>query len=969
MKLRPIFSILAIAALLIPAWCIPALADDQIAPKKIVSPPIEETLEANQFGRPIAVDDTTMVVGVPLSDLGGLQSGGLHVFQQDVGGWGHRTEIRASDAHGFDQFGCSVDIDGRTIVAGACNHRLRGPRSGAAYVIRDVSLMNDWSEYTEVRLMAADAAPNDRWGSSVGVSGRSIIVGAPGANHHSFGAFGAASVFHDLSATGNWSQIVERKIESSSTLAYSSEFGTAVAIRGSDVIVTAPGESSSYPIVSNVTFSFRDVSAGGDWSQVVERHILTPQSLSAVREFGESVSFGTDHSFVVAAPVDPIGGSAMSDNGEVIVVLDTSPSADWSDIRYVRLNGPNDGELRRFGSSVAMDGSRLLVGAPRTSCGEGQFWCGSFFRFDDTSPSGDWSSFDRLMTAAPDPSPYDEFGRAVAFVGDEIVVGAPRDGDVAPVAGSVYVFDTGSSPTMRQEITLLGTGTTGGVYFGYRLASNNRVMLAATLGYDGGPELQIYVRDRNWQLRHRITVEGFPYDAVFAGANAFVGQPDHPEGNRILHIRDTSTERDWSSVATQWIVPSIGDGSDSFGRSIALRGRFLFVGGPYSDRSGTNAGAVLVLRDTSSERDWSSFTEVELAPTSTLLSWDLFGFDVDAHSRTLVVGAPSSSSATGSVVVFVRDSSATAGWSEIVRVTPSEAVPGDSFGQRVSTDGHGRILVGAKDADTGGVRSAGAACLVLDLSEDEDWSSIETRWIEPLSPNEYGSFGYDVAILDSQGIVGQIQPTYSGASKVGRAVFLRDLSSAGDWSDISRSEIRPPYDDHEDYFGYSVALTKNNAWVAAPLSRYAGAANGSVFQYRVRNLGWNHGTPTPTPVPTATPSPTPTVVASPTPTATPTATPSSTPTMTPTPTTPTPTWTPTWTTTPTWTPTWTMTPTFTPTSTPPVPTPTSTFTPTPTQTPTWTSTWTMTPTFTPTSTPPVPTPTPTPTSTFTPTPT
>ena len=84
----------------------------------------------------------------------------------------------------------------------------------------------------------------------------------------------------------------------------------------------------------------------------------------------------------------------------------------------------------RFGAALAVDGSHLLVGAPGARQGSGLVF--AYRRFEP----GDWELRQVLATGAPD-QPTGAFGTTLAILGDELWVGAPlaRDG-----SGEVHRF-------------------------------------------------------------------------------------------------------------------------------------------------------------------------------------------------------------------------------------------------------------------------------------------------------------------------------------------------------------------------------------------------------------------------------------------------------------------------------------------------------------------------------------------------
>jgi FG-GAP repeat len=94
-----------------------------------------------------------------------------------------QQKLEASDAASPDQFGTSVAISGETVVVGA---PVAGGYAGSAYVF--VRSGGVWSQ--QQKLAASDAAAGDQFGNSVAISGETVVVGAPVAG----GYAGSASV-------------------------------------------------------------------------------------------------------------------------------------------------------------------------------------------------------------------------------------------------------------------------------------------------------------------------------------------------------------------------------------------------------------------------------------------------------------------------------------------------------------------------------------------------------------------------------------------------------------------------------------------------------------------------------------------------------------------------------------------------------------------------------------------------------
>src|SRR5262249_10896728 len=130
----------------------------------------------DQFGHSVGISGETVVVSADAGGASGVGQGSAYVFVRSGGIWSEQQKLLASDAAINDQFGSSVAISGETIVVGARNHAgAGGMQQGSAYVFARSDGV--WSEQQE--LLASDARAFDLFGGkSVAISGEMIVVGA-----------------------------------------------------------------------------------------------------------------------------------------------------------------------------------------------------------------------------------------------------------------------------------------------------------------------------------------------------------------------------------------------------------------------------------------------------------------------------------------------------------------------------------------------------------------------------------------------------------------------------------------------------------------------------------------------------------------------------------------------------------------------------------------------------------------------
>jgi len=185
----------------------------------------------------IAVSGNTLVVGAALDVTNGVIGGAAYVYVRDGHTWSLQQKLFASDRADFDQFGIAVDVVGDTIVVGAHGDNDEGFQTGAVYVFRRNGAT--WTE--QQKLKASDAAPDSAFGASVALSGQTVAIGAPG---ESSGALFSGAVYVFVNDGTSWQQ--QGKIKANSAM-MNQQLGSTVSVSGDTIVAAAPGELIGEP--------------------------------------------------------------------------------------------------------------------------------------------------------------------------------------------------------------------------------------------------------------------------------------------------------------------------------------------------------------------------------------------------------------------------------------------------------------------------------------------------------------------------------------------------------------------------------------------------------------------------------------------------------------------------------------------------------------------------------------------------
>ena len=264
---------------------------------------------ADHFGDPVAISGNTVVVGAVNeassatgvngneADNTAVGAGAVYVFTRSGTTWSQQAYLKASNTEGADIFGSSLAISTDTIVVGAPYEDssatgVNGNEAdnsatiaGAAYVFTRSGTI--WSQ--QAYLKASNTNAGDIFGWSVGVSGDTIVVGAPneassatGVNgnqaDNSATTSGAAYVFTRSGTI--WSQ--QAYVKASNTDG-ADNFGWSVAISGGTAVVGAPYEDSSATGVNGNEADDTATSAGAAYVFVAVTPNTPTPTLTATR--------------------------------------------------------------------------------------------------------------------------------------------------------------------------------------------------------------------------------------------------------------------------------------------------------------------------------------------------------------------------------------------------------------------------------------------------------------------------------------------------------------------------------------------------------------------------------------------------------------------------------------------------------------------------------------------------------------
>lgn len=361
----------------------------------------------------------------------------------------------------------------------------------------------------------------------------------------------------------------------------------------------------------------------------------------------------------------------------------------------------------RFGWEVDIDGDTMVVSSPYADVStleDGTAWV------YERDASGTWNFVQELFYTNPGVNEF--YGWDCAIDGDRIAVGAILDPDAAAGGGAVFVWER-SGGVWTETAKLIPTVGAVNQQFGSAVSVSGDRIAVGSWG-DNNARGAVYIFDYDpigmtWSETVKLTAQD--------GADGDqLGMCIDLDGNRVVsgaNLDDNSGQADTGSAylfefvpaLNQWRVvskflPTAPNQNDTYARSVEIEGDYIAIGCAGQDGVGGNSGSVFVYKRASAT-SWPELTE--LVPSDTAATQQ-FGFDLTLDGTRLFVGANGDTGQTGAAYYFERQPDDS--FLEVVKMTHSEAMTGDFFGEILDMAGTNMVVSDAF-VDVGTTSQAG----------------------------------------------------------------------------------------------------------------------------------------------------------------------------------------------------------------------------------------------------------------------
>jgi len=755
-----------------------------------IASPVSGIQAESGLGSGVAVAGNLAAIGAPKDDIGAEDAGSVKVFDINTGA----LLFLVANPHPAkaEHFGASVAFSGSRLVIGVPN-RYQEPaghlESGTVYVY-DLAGANPTVPALE--LTRTNPGEFDHFGASVTMEGDRVVVGAPDGG----GGHGCAYVYDLASSSPTTPTVVPNPANDASA------FGMSVALSGNRLLIAAP----NYLAFNGRGRAFLyDLS--GATPTVPSATITIPSGVTNYR-FAQAIAISGDRMVFGGRIVTPQSPALSTSAGAVYVfdLVNGDPTLSMT------LASPTQATINRFGQSVAMSGSRLVVGD--SSDGAGAALVSRAFVYD---LEGAIPATPIAVLRKNTGTVSDAFGAAVAISATHVVVGAPSDQAMGSPANTPTTTPASvQAPDYAPIQNLNSGGSSSGAVL--TLGSSTLSIGGTTVGGtviisnpggsgSGTPPPPTYGAAYVFEIANPNSVVATLNSASPAGYSGF-GSAMALSGDHVVTATATGhvyVHHRPPAPAPASFVELTDPGNralDGFGRSVAIFGNYVVVGAPL-DGTVVSEGGRVYLYDLNSATPGT--------PTCTLdnpiaVPSAHFGAALAISAGRMVIGSPGLKIGfltAGGAFAYTLSNGAP---SLPVRLDPPDSTGYDGFGAAVAVSGN-HALVGAPYRSTGFYQTGGAFFFNL-----ADLGMPVAVSLPPPHPVEFGNFGAAVALDGDRMLIGaphdKIQETAAGVA------YLYATDSVTPFA-----QLENPIPRAGDAFGAALAISGTRAVV--------GAVNGS----------------------------------------------------------------------------------------------------------------------------------------------
>lgn len=375
-------------------------------------------------------------------------------------------------------------------------------------------------------------------------------------------------------------------------------------------------------------------------------------TMNLADRFGESVALSGD-TLVVGAPGGDLTSPTIARQAGLVHVF-TLTNGTWT--LQQTLQASDAKQNTEFGSSVAIDGDNLIVGAGQWDGTSNNM--GKVYIF--TRSSGMWTERFNFEGELADS----RLGTSVAIHGKSFAAGAPRDDTGGDKRGIVMAYRctdmTDKSSCTTTKLTLPNPidndefGTSVSMSSSYLIAGAAKADLSSTRADKDVGRVMIYANNMTWSALYDLRPS--PLDDNFMGTGvathgtrAIIGADyNDVDPGKAFTFEIGTPNANPEIVSLSNTLTLTGQGAkDRAGVAVALFGDYAATGAPRDDSGGTDTGRVYISKHSGAA--WAYLLTLS-APVPA--ANERFGASVAASANHIAIGAPGDDNLFGRVFIY-----------------------------------------------------------------------------------------------------------------------------------------------------------------------------------------------------------------------------------------------------------------------------------------------------------------------------
>jgi len=368
---------------------------------------------------------------------------------------------------------------------------------------------------------------------------------------------------------------------------------------------------------------------------------------------------------------------------------------------------------------------------------------------------------------------------------------------------------------------------------GWSVSLNGDTAIIGAYGYDDSKGAA-YVFTRNgttWTQQAKLLAsdgaagDWFGYSVSLSGDTALIGayQDDDNGVDSGSAYVFTHTGTTWTQQAK--LLASDGAAGDWFGSSVSLSGDTALIGANQDDDNGNWSGSAYVFT-----RTGTTWTQQAKLLASDGAVWDDFGYSVSLSGDTALIGAFRDNNQTGSAYIFTRTGTT---WTQQAKLVASDGAAGDYyFGFSVSLNGD-TALIGASRDNNNGDQSGS---VYVFTRTGTTWTQ-QAKLLSPDGATGNLLFGLSVSFAGDTALIGA--PGWHNNVNFSGLVYVFTRTGTT-WT--QQAKLLSPDGATGKYFGWSVSLAGDTAFIGAPFDFSKRFFSGSVYVFTRTGTTWTEQT-------------------------------------------------------------------------------------------------------------------------------